>query len=63
MLQQTYIIMIADDAGNFDWVVTSPQTFYPDHASAEKRRQELIKEEEMITEANSKIQKIYHITN
>ncbi len=54
-----YAILLADKQGNFDWVYTAPKPYYETREEAEKIRQELIEQEETITEDNSKVQKLW----
>lgn len=62
-LQEIYVILIADEKGNFNYIHTYPQSIYATQAAAEQRRWELIAEQDEITEVNSKVQKMYKIIN
>ncbi|MFC5044087.1 hypothetical protein ACFSTE_09260 [Aquimarina hainanensis] len=49
---EVYVIFLADDLGNFDWVYTYPKPYYLDKKEAQKIVDELIKTEHI---SNSKI--------
>lgn len=62
-MEKVYALFLADIEGNFDWVYVIPKPYYKTKKEAEKVRQDLIKTEKTVTEENSKIRKLYRITN
>ncbi len=62
-MKPIYVILLADKQGNFDWIYTDPKPYYDTKQEAEKIREELIEQEETVTEENSKVQKLWRLTN
>ena len=62
-MKPIYVILLADKQGNFDWMYTDPKPYYDTKQEAEKIREELIEQEETVTEENSKVQKLWRLTN
>ena len=49
-----YVVFLADDKGNFDWIYTVPKPYSQTRKEAEEVRKELIEKEETVTTENSK---------
>ena len=62
-MEKVYALFLADIEGNFEWVYVIPKPYYKTRKEAEKVRQELIKTEKTVTKENSKIKKLYRITD
>ena len=56
-----YVLFLADDKGNFDWVYTVPKPYYDTREEAEEVRRELIEKEDTVTEENSKVKRLWRI--
>lgn len=62
-MKTLYVILLADKEGNFEWIYTLPNPFYPTREEAEQVRIDLISKEQTITEENSKVQRMYKLEN
>jgi hypothetical protein len=56
-----YVVFLADDKGNFDWIYTVPKPYYQTREEAEEVRRELIEKEETVTKENSKVKGLWRI--
>lgn len=56
-----YVVFLADDKGNFDWIYTVPKPYYQTREEAEEVRRELIEKEETVTTENSKVKGLWRI--
>lgn len=56
-----YVVFLADDKGNFDWIYTVPKPYYQTRKEAEEVRKELIEKEETVTTENSKVKGLWRI--
>lgn len=58
-LTPVYVLLIADENGNFDWIYTAPQLYYLTREEAEKVREDLILEKEKITKENTMVKRFW----
>lgn len=56
-----YVLFLADEKGNFDWIYTVPKPYYQTKDEAEKVREQLIEKEETVTKENSKVKKLWKL--
>lgn len=62
-LIKIYVIALADSKGNFDWIYTHPKPFYYTRKEASYILTELCSQEPTITSKNSKILKLWKVTD
>lgn len=62
-MKPIYVILLADNQGNFDWIYTAPKPYYETREEAEEIRKELIENEKTVTEKNSEVKKLWKLTN
>lgn len=62
-LIKIYVIALADSEGNFDWIYTYPKPFYFTRKEASDILTELRSQEPTITSKNSKIKKLWKVTD
>lgn len=62
-LIKIYVIALADSEGNFDWIYTHPKPFYFTRKEASDILTELRSQEPTITSKNSKIKKLWKVTD
>jgi hypothetical protein len=60
-LQEVYVIALADNDGEFDWIYIHPKPYYLTEAEAVEIRNSLIENEEFITESNCIVKKLYRV--
>ena len=61
-LEEVYVIALADNDGEFDWIYIHPKPYYLTEAEAVEIRNSLIENEESVTESNCIVKKMYRIT-
>ncbi len=61
MLKEVYVIHLADENGEFNWIYTYPKPYYPTKQEAEEIRKRLIKLDIAVTEDNCIVKKLYRI--
>lgn len=61
MLEEIYVVALADENGEFQWIYIDPKPYYPTRQEAEEIRQNLIEDNEIITESNCIVKKLYRI--
>lgn len=60
-LQKVYVIALAEQNGEFNWIYTHPKPFYLSIQEALEIRNSLIEQEESITEKNCIVKKLYRV--
>ena len=60
-LQEVYVIALAENDGEFDWIYIHPKPYYLTEAEAVEIRNSLIENEEFITESNCIVKKLYRV--
>lgn len=60
-LEEVYVIALADNNGEFDWIYIHPKPYYHTEAEAAEIRNSLIENEEFITESNCIVKKLYRV--
>ena len=60
-LQEVYVIALAGNDGEFDWIYIYPKPYYLTEAEAIQVRNSLIENEESVTENNSIVKKMYRV--
>ena len=60
-LQEVYVIALAENDGEFDWIYIHPKPYYLTEAEALEIRNSLIENEEFITESNCIVKKLYRV--
>ena len=60
-LQEVYVIALAGNDGEFDWIYIHPKPYYLTEAEALEIRNSLIENEEFITESNCIVKKLYRV--
>lgn len=58
-----YLVLLADEKGEFTWVCDNPKLLYYTREEAEQVRAELIKNDEYVNTKNSKVQRLVKIEN
>ena len=60
-LQEVYVIALAENDGEFDWIYIHPKPYYLTEAEAVEIKNSLIENEEFITESNCIVKKLYRV--
>ena len=60
-LEEVYVIALAENDGEFDWIYIHPKPYYHTEAEAVEIRNSLIENEEFITESNCIVKKLYRV--
>ena len=60
-LEKVYVIALAENDGEFDWIYIHPKPYYLTEAEALEIRNSLIENEEFITESNCIVKKLYRV--
>lgn len=60
-LQEVFVIALAGNDGEFDWIYIHPNPFYLTEAEAVEIRNSLIENEESVTESNCIVKKMYRV--
>ena len=60
-LEKVYVIALAENDGEFDWIYIHPKPYYLTEAEAIEIRNSLIENEEFITESNCIVKKLYRV--
>ena len=60
-LEEVYVIALAENDGEFDWIYIHPKPYYLTEAEAVEIRNSLIENEEFITESNCIVKKLYRV--
>ena len=60
-LEEVYVIALAENDGEFDWIYIHPKPYYLTEAEALEIRNSLIENEEFITESNCIVKKLYRV--
>ena len=60
-LEEVYVIALAENDGEFDWIYIHPKPYYLTEAEAAEIKNSLIENEEFITESNCIVKKLYRV--
>ena len=60
-LEEVYVIALAENDGEFDWIYIHPKPYYLTEAEAVEIKNSLIENEEFITESNCIVKKLYRV--
>ena len=60
-LEEVYVIALAENDGEFDWIYIHPKPYYLTEAEAMEIKNSLIENEEFITESNCIVKKLYRV--
>lgn len=60
-LEEVYVIALADNDGEFDWIYIHTKPYYLTEAEALEIRYSLIENEESVTESNCIVKKMYRV--